>query len=82
MEQGIGNLNVDIGALPTFECSCGSDVWLNGAVIKMLGKIQSPSGKDELINVPIVFCIQCGKRFEEVQQSKETEKTSSIITPG
>lgn len=83
MNQGM-NMNIDIAALPNVTCSCGSDMWLSGSIIKKLSKIQSPTGQEQLIPIPVIFCIKCGKTIDETEEigGEEKEEKSSIIMKG
>lgn len=82
--SNLGNANVDISKLPSVKCGCGSEIWLTAAILKKLSKIQSPNGQEQIISIPVIFCLDCGKTIDESndQSQPEESKESSIILKG
>jgi len=54
-------LDVSIKDLPTIKCtSCGHKLFQPYLVMKKLSAIQSPSGKEQIVNVQVMACSNCG----------------------
>jgi DNA-directed RNA polymerase subunit RPC12/RpoP len=46
---------------PNIVCpKCGSKVFIEAAVLKRLSSVLSPSGKEELVPIPVFACAKCG----------------------
>jgi len=78
--------NLDIESLETVHCFCGANVWVNGMIVKKVPAIQSPNGQDEILPIPIAFCLKCGRTFEpgnfqESQDEGGDESSSQIVMP-
>jgi len=53
-------IRVDVQDLPSLTCSsCGSAMWQQAFVVKRISPIQSPTGKEELVTVPVLVCVTC-----------------------
>lgn len=61
------NLKIDINSIKNEKCKCGSELWSNSFILKKISKIQSPSGKDELGNIPIIICVECHTPYPSYQ---------------
>ena len=81
---------------PNVVCpDCGSKIFIEAAVLKKLSPILSPSGKEEIVPIPVFACAKCGnipaeylnkynaKQIlgEETADAEPEEKKSSLIMP-
>lgn len=83
--------NMDLNQLETIHCMCGANVWVHGMIAKKLSAIQSPTGKTEIIPLPVAFCMKCGRvfepdvlvnnKFEKEGGDEEESKKSNIVLP-
>ncbi len=44
---------------PNEVCECGSELFLQGVVLRRISAIVSPSGKDEIATLPVLSCVVC-----------------------
>ncbi len=51
----------DITTCPTEVCVCGNKIWIAGNVLKKVSALMSPTGKDQLVPIPIFVCSKCGE---------------------
>ena len=81
-------MNVNLDALASAVCpSCGANIFdTSYMTYKMLPVIQSPTGKAQLIGIPVIICVSCSGMFlikgdelipaaklQETKQSQEPE---------
>lgn len=70
--------------------NCGSNTFVEVAVLKKVSPILSPSGKEELYPIPVFACSKCGTIPDEYknksnakvilgEEKEKEEKASSII---
>lgn len=45
---------------PNIVCECGCNTFLPAVALKKVSSIVSPSGKEEVIDVPVYICSKCG----------------------
>lgn len=45
----------------TVTCDCGGNIFTEKLVFKKMSAILSPTGKEEVIPMPVVVCEECGK---------------------
>jgi hypothetical protein len=50
---------------PNIICKCGSKLFQQRYILKHVSSIVSPSGKDEIIEIPVFVCSDCGEVPEE-----------------
>ncbi|MCK4330852.1 hypothetical protein KAX02_13555 [candidate division WOR-3 bacterium] len=56
-------IKIDINNLPMHICpACSNTVFSEATEIRLLSAIVSPSGKSEIIKVPVAICSLCGKK--------------------
>jgi hypothetical protein len=53
-------IRVDVASLPNIKCGCGSVIFTEAFELKKLSALQSPSGKEELVPLPVIVCKICG----------------------
>ncbi|MCK5016050.1 MAG: hypothetical protein KAS32_03170 [Candidatus Peribacteraceae bacterium] len=52
---------VDISQAEDIFCQqCNAPYFMEGMRMKRLSMIVSPTGKEEIVNVPVLLCMQCG----------------------
>jgi hypothetical protein len=44
----------------TISCDCGGKIFEEKIIFKKLSAILSPSGKEEVIPMPVIVCMDCG----------------------
>ena len=83
---------------PNIVCpNCGSKIFIEAAVLKRLSSVLSPTGKEEIIPIPVFACAKCGTVPEEYtnkynakqilgedtseNETPEEPKKSSLIIP-
>jgi len=54
-------INIRLNDLDNYKCDCGCEVFNSVVVLKKLSALQSPSGKEELIPIPVFCCVKCSK---------------------
>lgn len=58
------NPTVNMGAIvdsPNIVCECGCKTFIEGAVLKKVSQIISPTGREEIMPIPVFVCSECGK---------------------
>ena len=50
----------DIVACPNEICACGNKIWVQGNVLKKISALMSPTGKEQIVPIPIFVCSKCG----------------------
>ncbi len=43
--------------------SCENEIFVEGFMLKKISAILSPSGREEMFNIPVPLCSMCGKPF-------------------
>jgi hypothetical protein len=67
----------------TVECDCGGMLFQEKVFFKMLSSLISPSGKAELVPMPVFVCTSCGKVpsiFDSQNILPEEVKAKKIIS--
>lgn len=73
---------------PNVVCKCGSKLFVQQFVLKNLSQLVSPTGKSQVVEVPIFVCAKCGEIPQEFKDNsnykyilgeEQIEKKSSII---
>jgi hypothetical protein len=59
-------VNINVGTLPNVVCDCGNEFFENLFIVKKLSALQSPTGKEEAMPIPLMICSKCGKSLEEI----------------
>lgn len=54
-------ITVDVNSLPVIQCECGNTVFRNGFELRLVSRLVSPTGKPDVIPVPIPICSACNK---------------------
>lgn len=61
MEQFNDRLNVKLSDQPKVDCTCGNGVWVTSMELRGLSALVSPTGKPQIVQMPIGFtCAACG----------------------
>jgi ribosomal protein L32 len=61
MQGGAGNISVDVLGLDNIICkNCGFALYREAYILKRLPMLQSPTGKEEIVPVPVMVCMACG----------------------
>jgi hypothetical protein len=53
-------IRVDVRSLPNIKCACGSILFEDAFELRRLSALQSPSGKEEIVPLPVIVCKICG----------------------
>jgi len=83
-------MNVNVESMPMVACKkCRGNFFKDVVVIKKISAIVSPTGKDEVLPIPVFICDKCGhpldprdvgvRANDKPEEVKTEEKT--IITP-
>lgn len=59
---------------PNVVCKCESKVFIPAVVLKKVSALVSPSGKEELVDIPIYVCAKCGEVPEEYKNKPNYNK--------
>ena len=60
------------------KCTCGSLVFQECFMMRRIGAIMSPTGKEEQFQIPVPVCIACGKPYFEGEEEDVPEKSPVI----
>ena len=66
--ENIGNPTINYGAVidsPNIVCECGCKTFAPAAILKKVSKIVTMTGRDEIVDIPVYVCTQCGKIPQE-----------------
>jgi len=66
------NMTIDIDNCESVECKCGSILWKNSIIVKRISPIQSPDGKENFANIPVIVCEKCGNDIRLAIESMKT----------
>lgn len=50
---------------PNVVCKCGCKIFVPGFLLKKVSALVSPTGKEEIVDLPIYVCSKCGEIPEE-----------------
>lgn len=56
--------NINYSAIidsPTITCECGCKTFAPAAVLKKVSMLVTMTGKDEIVDIPVYVCTNCGK---------------------
>ena len=59
-------ININLGEMPNVVCECGNMFFMSIFLVKKISALQSPTGKEELMSIPLMVCKNCGKSLEEI----------------
>ncbi len=61
---------------------CQSALFMPMYMLRKLSALMSPSGREEVIQVPMMVCGQCGQPYEQdaADEEADAEKENTIIT--
>jgi hypothetical protein len=45
------------------KCECGGEFFSEGFMMRRISAIMSPTGREEVFNIPIPLCIICGRPY-------------------
>ena len=51
----------NVVSAPNIVCECGSKLFEHRVILKHISALVSPTGKDEIIDIPVFVCASCGK---------------------
>lgn len=79
MDKQPQQIKIDISNIPNLKCPailedgtvCGSEIFVPCAYIKIVSKIQSPTGEEKVVNVQDYMCDECGKTLNEIMQERK-----------
>jgi len=58
-------VNIDISKATDVLCtSCGKPYFMEVIRLKRLSAFVSPTGREEMINIPALLCVECGAEYE------------------
>lgn len=46
---------------PNIVCDCGSKLFEHKVILKHISALVSPTGKDEIVDIPVFVCASCGQ---------------------
>lgn len=82
------NIRINPLKYPNVKCECGSEIWLQGVVLKQIPGLELGTGtKDKVFDIPIFYCAKCGKVFPEDKEickigettQEQPEKPNTLI---
>lgn len=56
---------------PTFKCECGGMIFQEGIFFKKISPLISPTAKEEIVPINLVFCTKCGLVPRELDKENE-----------
>ena len=59
---------------PNIVCKCGNKVFIQAVVLKKISALISPSGKEEIVEIPVYVCSKCGEVPEEYKNKPNFSK--------
>ena len=75
---GVQNISIDHTQLQLYSCPhCLNTVFLDAVEIKILPLVISPTGRKEIIKIPVIICAICRKKIN-LNDIKE-EKKNAIL---
>lgn len=63
-----------IATSPNVVCECGSKVFNSALVLKKISALVSPTGKEEIVDIPVFVCAKCGKIPAEIKNNRNYAK--------
>ena len=75
-------VNIDANSLKDVACECGSILFTQVGRIKYVSALQSPEGKEGLVKMLGLVCMECGKPESEVLkyfEKKQKEEFDSKL---
>ena len=53
----------------TVACSCGKEVFNQGVLMKKVSALDpsNPTGQNQYVNIPVMYCVNCGKQLEPMK---------------
>ncbi len=58
--QGINTAKIVMDS-PNVVCECGCKTFIPAVLLKKVSALVSPTGNEELIDIPVYVCSKCGK---------------------
>ena len=75
---GTQKINIDHTQLQLYQCPhCMNTTFLDAAEIKILPLVISPTGRKEIIKIPVIICAVCRKKIN--QNDIKEEKKNAIL---
>jgi len=78
-------VRVNINDLPSLTCgSCGAALWTQAYIVKRVSPIQSPTGKEEHVTIPVLVCVVCKQAlhsFELMAQQQLQDQVAKQEAP-
>lgn len=77
-------INIDVNSLKDVACECGSILFTQIGRIKYVSALQSPEGKEGLVKMLGMVCMECGKTEQEAIEyfeKKQKEEFDKKIIP-
>lgn len=63
------NIRVNPLKYPNVKCECGCEIWNQGVILKKIPGLEVGNGmEDTFIDLPVWYCIKCGKILPEYRQ--------------
>lgn len=59
---------------PNIVCECGCKTFVSVSVLKKLSALISPTGRQEIIDIPLYQCSRCGKIPAEYMDNANAKK--------
>lgn len=73
----VPKIKIDINDLLMHVCpKCSNTAFSDATEIRLLSAIISPSGKDEIVKVPVAICSLCGKKVMNSDLKESTLRGS------
>ncbi len=68
-------INVDLDSCETLICNaCEGKEWYEVYTIKRVSALLSPNGKEMIVPIPIIKCVNCGMTLEESEEKNNEDK--------
>ena len=62
-QQNHQTINIKPEDTVEVKCECGNMFFSEGFMMRKISAIMSPTGKEEIFNIPVPLCIVCGKPY-------------------
>lgn len=76
------NIRVNPLKYPNVKCDCGCEIWNQGVILKKIPGLEVGNGmEDTYIDLPVWYCIKCGKMLPEYRKIYKLDENTEEKTP-
>jgi ferredoxin-like protein FixX len=79
MQQQQQMINVNMDELKTIQCQCGKFVFEQVLVLKVIPAVLSNTGKEGLVQLPCLKCVECGAVHTMDSILKNIQPSNKVI---